>query len=142
MREFFADQYSLVTIQCDFFGSEFMQSSKSFTLKNRNENVLGVLNSEERDLVKRDSSRILEVLSTHTVTLPVIAKLKEEQNHFNDMGFMQAIDIITAIEAVKIILKDNDFIFDDNKLIGFGHSHGAYLVHLCNRLAPLIFPYY
>lgn len=138
MREIFSNYYNLVTVQCDFFGSEFMQSSNSFTLKNQNENVL---NSDERDLVTREPTKMLEVLSSYTVTLLLMAKLNEDQNHFNDMGFMQAIDIITAIQAVKVILKDNDLIIDDNKVIGYGHSHGTYLVHLCNKLTPNLFPH-
>lgn len=38
------------------------------------------------------------------------------------MGYMQAIDIITAIEALKIILVNNN---NMKRLIGYGHSHGA-----------------
>lgn len=47
-------------------------------------------------------------------------------------------DIITALEAIKIkiILKENNLRFNERKVIGYGHSHGAYLLHLSNRLAP------
>lgn len=73
--------------------------------------------------------------------MPVKAKLTESIDDFNDMGYMQAIDLITAIEIVKAIVKDNDYIFDEKRTIGYGHSHGAYLLHLSNCLAPHLFSF-
>src|SRR5690606_8160619 len=58
---------------------------------------------------------------------------------FADMGYMQAIDIMTSIEIIKNILKQEDHSFDSKRVIGFEQSHGAYLLHLCNRLAPHLF---
>lgn len=136
MRDIFADQYNLVTIQCEYFGSEYMQSANTFTLKNNVDDVFNILKASEKEIVQNDSSKLIEILSSYLVTLPVRANLSEDENYFNDMGFMQAIDIITAIEAVKIILKENALIFNDRKVLGYGHSHGAYLLHLCNRLVP------
>jgi hypothetical protein len=54
---------------------------------------------------------------------------------------MQAIDIITALEAVKIILNENNLEFNSNRVIGYGHSHGAYLLHLSNILASHLFSF-
>ncbi|MDI4650373.1 DUF2920 family protein [Cohnella hashimotonis] len=93
MRSNFADRYNLVTVQCDFFGWEFMQAEP----------------------------------------------LEESLNNFNDMGLMQVLDNITAVMAVIEILKDNEFTFNSKKIIAYGHSHGAYLSLLCNRLAPGLF---
>ncbi|MEG0259810.1 MAG: DUF2920 family protein, partial [Lysinibacillus sp.] len=107
MRETFADTYNLVTVQCDFFGSDFMQSASSFNLKGDIKELLSILSIEERRTMKEDHSDLLEKLSTRDITLPVIAKIDETREHFNDMGFMQAIDVITAIEAVRIILREN-----------------------------------
>lgn len=33
MRETFADQYNLVTMQCDYFGSRYMQLAENFSFK-------------------------------------------------------------------------------------------------------------
>ncbi len=70
-----------------------------------------------------------------------MASLDETLEDFNDMGYMQAIDLITAIEAVKIILRENRLSFNAKRMIGYGHSHGAYLVRLCNRLVPHLFSF-
>jgi len=139
MREVFSDKNNLVTVQCAYFGSEFMQSASSFKLNGDEKEFLPLLSLEERSALIANSSCLLEILSTKQLTLPVMAKLEETSDHFNDMGFMQAIDIITAIEAVKIILKENNMEFNENRVIGYGHSHGAYLLHLSNRLAPHLF---
>ncbi|VDH00933.1 Protein of uncharacterised function (DUF2920) [Lysinibacillus sphaericus] len=79
---------------------------------------------------------MLQLLSNHSIELPVKASLQETHNFFNDMGFMQAIDLITCLEVVMLILQDNDLDFNKQKIIGYGHSHGAYLLHLVNRLTP------
>lgn len=57
------------------------------------------------------------------------------------MSYMQAIDNITAIEAIKLILRENNLTFNENKVMGYGHSQGAYLLHLANKLAPHLFTY-
>lgn len=93
MRIHFADQYNLVTIQCDYFGLEFMQSE------------------------------ILE----------------ETNETFNDMGPLQAMDIVSSVIIVQEILKDNNLFFDTNKIIAYGHSHGAYLAYLANAFVPNLF---
>lgn len=141
MRDVFANQYNLVTIQCEYFGSVYMQSANTFTLKNNIDDVFNILKASEEEIVQNDPSKLIEILCSYSVTLHVRANLSEDENYFNDMGYMQAIDIITAIEAVKIILKENALLFNDRKVLGYGHSHGAYLLHLCNRLVPHQFSY-
>lgn len=93
MRSYFADQYNLVTIQCDYFGLEFMQSDV----------------------------------------------LEETNENFNDMGPLQAIDIISGTIIVQEILKDDNLVYNNNKIIAYGHSHGAYLAYLANAFAPNLF---
>lgn len=93
MRSYFADQYNLVTIQCDYFGLEFMQS-----------------------------------------------EIREETDeNFNDMGPLQAMDLLSSVVIVQEILRDNDLAYDANKIIAFGHSHGAYLAYMANAFAPNFF---
>lgn len=100
-----------------------------------------MLTNEEIQQINSHQSHISDILAKKNGTLPVKAKLTESIDDFNDMGYMQAIDLITAIEIVKAIVKDNDYIFDEKRTIGYGHSHGAYLLHLSNRLAPHLFSY-
>lgn len=139
MREIFADTYNLVIVQCEYFGSDFMQSVSLFNLKENPKELIGSLNVEDRSKLKKNFSNLLEILSKKHITLPVIANLGETSDYFNDMGFMQSIDIITAIETMRILLKENNMKFNEKKVIGYGHSHGAYLLHLSNRLAPHLF---
>lgn len=93
MRSNFADKYNLVTVQCDYFGLEFMQTD------------------------------ILE----------------ETDENFNDMGPLQAMDVISSVIFIQEILKDNNMCYNTNKTIAYGHSHGAYLAYLANAFAPNLF---
>ncbi|MEC0129062.1 DUF2920 family protein [Paenibacillus pabuli] len=140
MRKIFADEYNLVTIQCSYFGSKFMQNNYQAKFADlpklkQSMNVADwnafVKNPDELPLILKD--RILDV--------EMIANLGETIDHFNDMGYMQAIDIITAVEAVRLILNDNNLEYNRERLIGYGHSHGAYLLYLCNRLRPNFFSF-
>lgn len=136
MRKLFADHYNLVAVQCSYFGDEFMQGSENITLENMGYYVDKYLTSKQKNDLASEPSFLLQMLSDHSIVLPVKARLQETENFFNDMGFMQAIDLITCLEVVKIILHDNHLTFNKQKIIGYGHSHGAYLLHLVNRLAP------
>lgn len=132
MRETFADQYNLITMQCDYFGNRFMQGAKNISIDQSK--VKEILSSDEFALVADKKATILELITNKELTIQVAEDLQEDLDEFNDMGFMQAIDIITAIEALKIILVDNHIEFDTKRLIGYGHSHGAFLLHLCNKM--------
>lgn len=93
MRMQFSNQFNLITIQCDYFGLEFMQSEL----------------------------------------------LEESIQNFNDMGPLQAIDIISSVIIVQEILRDNELVYNSNKIIAYGHSHGAYLAYLANIFAQDLF---
>lgn len=137
MRTQFANQYNVVTVQCDYFGSRFMQEASDINFPVGS--IANVLSKEDFQLIQQDHSKLLEVISNYPTMFNVLAIISENEDEFVDMGYMQAIDIISAIEAIKIILKENEFHFNDNRVIGFGHSHGAYLLHLANVLAPHLF---
>lgn len=139
MREAFADKYNLVTIQCDFFGSKFMQGDDGFSFSS--DTLKKVLSEDHFKTIEVDSSKLYEIVGNYTIHLLCKASIKETENEFVDMGYMQAIDNITAIEAVKIILTENNLVFNGNKIIGYGHSQGAYILHLANKLAPHLFTY-
>ncbi|WP_186580817.1 DUF2920 family protein [Aquibacillus kalidii] len=140
MRRQFADKYNLVTIQCDYFGSCYMQSTNKFSYKDP-DLLNSILTVEELEKIKINSSALSQIISNKNTVLPLTADLDETIEHFNDMGYMQAIDLICAIETIKIILKDNNLSFNSKRIIGYGHSHGAYLLHLSNRLAPNLFSF-
>ncbi|MGX8236978.1 DUF2920 family protein [Exiguobacterium undae] len=140
MRKVFADKYNMVTIQCNYFGSVFMQSADHFNLKDA-QVLKTIFTEKELKEISKDSSSLLNKLSEKKIVLPVVANMDESLEEFNDMSYMQAIDIITAVEAVKVILHDNKLLFNSNRIIGYGHSHGAYLLHLSNRLVPNLFSF-
>lgn len=144
MRNIFADKYNLVTIQCDYFGWEFMQDSDKFeTPKINREIIENIFNEKEiNDLYidnKLDFKKFLEMASKYNINLEVNAILEENAENFNDMGLMQAIDNITVVLNVMNILYDNGYVFNSKKVIVYGQSHGAYLSYLCNALAPTLF---
>lgn len=140
MRSMFADQFNLITIQCDYFGSSYMQSTDSINFSDIT-TLEELLTHDEIQQINTNQSQLLSILSRKNATLPAKANLTESIDEFNDMGYMQAIDLITSIEIVKAIVKDNGYSFNENRVIGYGHSHGAYLLHLSNCLSPHLFSY-
>jgi hypothetical protein len=130
MRKVFSDTYNMVTIQCHYFGSSSMQGAESITIHDPN-----ISNLEELERVS------LKYLMENKKMLVVKANFEENIEEFNDMSYLQAIDLISAVEAVKITLKDNNLAFNSDRVIGYGHSHGAYLLHLCNILVPHLFSF-
>ncbi|MFJ7405444.1 MULTISPECIES: DUF2920 family protein [unclassified Lysinibacillus] len=139
MREVFADTYNLVTVQCDYFGSKFMQGSDSFSYSLST--LEKILSKEDFELLKDDQSKLFEIVRAYSTQIDCVATINETKNEFVDMSYMQAIDNITALEAIKLILKENNLQFNENKIIGYGHSQGAYILHLANKLAPHLFTY-
>lgn len=140
MRNRFADDYNMVTIQCDYFGSEYMQSKYEFSF-NTEQLVNDDFTDAEIILIKKNPALLPELLREKSILFTVDAKLGETIESFNDMSFMQAIDVITSIEAVKLILEDNNLEYDKNRVIVYGQSHGAYLAHLSNILYPHLITY-
>lgn len=138
MREVFADQYNLITVQCDFFGSKYMQEAEGFKC---NEEELSKLSKEHLEELMLYPEKLESIIKNYSIQFKCSALMDETENDFADMGYMQAIDLITAVEAVKIILNENHLLYDKNKIIGYGHSQGAFLLHLANKLAPHLFTY-
>lgn len=139
MRHTFSDRYNLVTIQCDYFGSKYMQMADQITIENPQ--ILHDILTPDEIAKLAEGSNFLSLLSNKNVNVPVTAKMDESISEFNDMSYMQAIDIITAIEAVKVILNENNITYNSDRVIGYGHSHGSYLLHLSNCLAPHLFSF-
>lgn len=140
MREQFAELYNAVTIQCEYFGSAHMQSADKISIPNE-QALRSILSEAEWNHIQQNPGVFTQLIASKEVTFPVKADLSETVEDFNDMGYMQAIDIITAFETVKLLLDDNKLEYDVNRVIGYGHSHGSYLLHLCNVISPQTFSF-
>ena len=115
IREDFPDLYNCIVIQCAYFGSEYMQ-----------------VVSEE--IINRVKDEVMESNSQ----LQCVVPMHETEDNMNDMGIMQAIDVITATLHVLFNLQED---INTNKIIIFGTSHGAYIAHLANILCPGLYKY-
>lgn len=116
MRETFCDEYNLVVMQCDYFGNRYMDAKLP-------ENV--------GEFLADDS-----FLKGHVMYL---RKTKESIEEFNDMGMMQALDIVNATLETLDYLEKNRMRLNWDRIILFGTSHGAYLAHLCNLICPKLY---
>lgn len=95
-------------------------------------------NKEEIAYIYEDENifdRLMRIASDNKINVSAEENLIENVENYNEMGLIQAIDNISAIEVIK----DNGFKFNKDKIILYGHSHGAYLSYLCNALAPNLF---
>lgn len=140
MRDQFADLYNLVTVQCDYFGWEFMQNTDSVYFDR--EELRNIFSPEEYEYIFRDEdylARLIEVSGRKNCVLPSKADIDEKLSNFNDMGIMQALDNISAVITALEIIKDNGHKIDEGRVIISGDSHGGYLGYLCNAFAPGLF---
>lgn len=142
MRNTFADQYNLLTVQCDYFGWEFMQGKESITdVICDFSQFLDYPTKEQIEVIenKNDIEKLMEIAERNHRNFRAYSRMEESWSNFNDLGFMQAIDNITAVMAVMEVAKDNGYTLNSEKIIVYGHSQGAYLAHLCNLFSPNIF---
>lgn len=142
MRDTFADKYNLITIQCDYFGYEFMQAPNNISLKLTKEDIKRYFSNKEVEYIYKNNnifSRLMEVSSKYKINILAKENLNENINNYCDMGLIQAIDNITAVVAVMEVVKNNGYTVNEEKIILYGQSHGAYLSYLCNVLAPNLF---
>lgn len=142
MRANFADKYNLVTIQCDYFGQEFMQDTKSVTLNIDKDSLSQNLTTLEFNQIFKkefDVKKFIDIGSKYKMSVFGKEKMSENTTNYNDMGIMQALDNLTALHYVIKIIEDNNLKFNTKKVIVFGQSHGAYLSYLCNAFSPGLF---
>ncbi|MCF6463990.1 DUF2920 family protein [Clostridium sp. Cult1] len=142
MRNVFADKHNLVVVQCDYFGWEFMQKPNNITLNISKDSLLQIFTAKEVNYIFKDNNyfeRLIEICGKYGFSITCDEKLNEDLSNFNDMGLMQAIDNVTAVITVIEIIKDNNYKFDEGKIIAYGHSHGAYLAYLCNAFTKDLF---
>ena len=147
MRSDFSDRYNLVTLQCDYFGSEFMQGpDKPFKVDYKilsnlrnfiNENEFKSIFDENNNII---AENILNLTPKNSLEIILPYDLSQENlSYFNDMGFMQSIDNINATLSIINLLLEKEMPFNTKKIISYGFSHGAYLAYLTNAFSPMLF---
>lgn len=144
MRSEFADKYNLITIQCNYFGYEFMQDTDKLSVSTKEvEEKLNILTEDVAKDVYNEGNikfnQLLKELRYKNTSLVLKADLNESKKNFNDMGLLQGIDNIVAVISVMNIMYNQNVKFNAKKVILFGNSHGSYLSYLCNALAPTLF---
>lgn len=135
MRENFADKFNFITVQCNYLGQEFMQSNTKATIDSKE--LKQYLTEEEYIVYTANPEYYIEqVANKYDIVVNAKAVINENKSNLNDMGPMQAIDNLTAIKVVMDILEENKLKYNKNKVVTYGHSHGAYLSYLCNAFSP------
>ena len=120
MRREFSDRYNMVVMQCNYFGNHFM--SEPLFLE-----------------TARKLCADPEVAEIH---LKYSKETEETLQEFNDMGIMQAVDIVTAtLYCLQYIREKETSMLNTKKVMLFGSSHGAYLAHLANIICPQLYTY-
>jgi hypothetical protein len=143
MRRVFSDQYNLVTVQCNYFGYEFMQTSDSIFLQTTCAELKNLVSDfDYKQIVQNEQINFLKLTefgSKYNIRVLANEALSETLSNFNDMSIMQAIDCLTALLSVIQIIKNQKKEFNTKKIIAYGYSHGAYLAYLCNAFCPTLF---
>ena len=144
MRSLFADQYNLVVVNPTYLGMEFMDTCNQITIDDMQ---IHKLQQELPIAIKKQvfANGIFDLNTLFSLNLPfkiymqIMADLNETDDNFLEMGAVQAIDCMRALKAVYDIITKDGVPINPNRIIAYGHSHGAYLVHLCNRFFPHVF---
>lgn len=138
-RRTFADKYNLITIQCDYFGYQYMRKPMNLNLTKKQ--LKSLKKVEIVKLYKEGNGKVscddyFKLCEEYGFKEKVKEKIEENIDDFNEMGLMQALDNMNALQHVVRKLKKGEMTFNSNKIIFFGNSQGAYLSYLCNILVP------
>ncbi|AWE06400.1 hypothetical protein DCE79_02925 [Lysinibacillus sp. 2017] len=68
MREEFADKYNLVTVECEFFGSKFMQGDDGFSYSLNG--LEKTLSEDHFETLRMDPSKLYEIVGDYSIQLP------------------------------------------------------------------------
>lgn len=131
----FSDRYNMVTVQCDYFGFEFMESEYDTDIST--EMLDEKLSTAELELLESNFEKYRHILEGKIFEQTI--NLQEKPEYFNDMGLMQAMDHLRALKVVLDIIADNGYQINENRIYAYGVSHGAYLAYLCNAFCPGMF---
>lgn len=111
IRKNLADQYNLIILQCNYFGNCCMDESFPAELNKVLDNIV------KADIIYQKD-------------------LHETVKEFNDMGLMQALDIVSSTLCSIEVINKKGYTFNSNRVYIFGPSHGAYLAYLANAICP------
>lgn len=135
MRKVFADQYDLITVQCDYLGSRYMGHDQHMEIT---EDMLRkALSPREFHALRRDYAANRHILAEKVLSAYI--PLDESADDYNEMGLGQAMDNLMAVKVLMDIIQENGISYNANRVYIYGQSHGAYLGYLCNYLAPGLF---
>lgn len=135
MRRTFADRYDLITVQCDYLGSQYMQNDQHLAVTE--EMLRAVLSPREFRDLRRDYETWKHLLEGRVLTGYI--PLGESAQDYNEMGLWQAMDHLMAVKVLLDIIGENGISYCSSRVYIYGQSHGAYLAYLCNYLAPGLF---
>ncbi len=135
MRRVFADQYNLVTVQCDYLGSRFMRHDQHLEITE--EMLRRVFTPREFQSLRRDYAGHKDLF--RDVILSGYISLDETADDYNEMGLGQAMDNLMAVKVLMDIIRENGITCRQDRVYIYGQSHGAYLGYLCNFLVPGLF---
>jgi len=147
MRKLFAEEYNLVVVQSTYLGMEFMGDSNQAYLDNSQLAELkrllpdDIKNKVFPENAKIDLTPLMDPALPFTLTITTHMQLNETEDNFAEMGPLQAIDCVRALQLAYEIIMDNGYEINLDRVIAYGHSHGAYLAHLCNRFFPDLFSF-
>ncbi|MFZ5632105.1 MAG: DUF2920 family protein [Bacillota bacterium] len=143
MKRYFADKYNLVTVQCNYFGYEFMQNPDNVSYVFNLKTLKSIFKESELSQICTDGAldfdKLVEIGQNYKIRIEGREVLSENLANFNDMGVMQAVDCLTAVLVVTELIRDNGYDFNKGKVIAYGHSHGSFIAHLCNVFCPGLF---
>lgn len=109
------DEYNLVVVCGKYFGSDYMKNGKIS------------IDISEKSMVENAELGYMKALLDETI------------EDFNDMGMMQALDMVYMTQGTLDYLGKSSE--EMRHIIGFGSSHGGYLSYLANALSPKLFTY-
>lgn len=136
MRREFADKWNLVTIQCDFMGYRYMGKALQNELDAYNEIF------QKKPETFLDFEKIMRSSKNPSgFEIAVESKLckDETKDDFCEMGIFQVMDCLRSVKSVMEMLDNIDVGHDKRRVIGYGFSHGGYLVHMMNAICPNLF---
>ena len=137
MREHFADQYNYVTVQCNYFGWEYMQNPSLEQIQITISDLCEAMPVEQAKTVFLNYERNKEQLRGKVIRTDI--SMDESLSCMNDMGPVQAMDQLIATKVVSDILEQNHYKVNKKRIHAYGFSHGAYLNYLSNIYMPGVF---
>lgn len=147
LRSDWADRYNVVSVGLTYMGSKTELGGNSFHVpSDQTEKLLRLVPAEllpqcVRDNGTLDLGKVIELLPNRDLSdyvYCVVTGIDFEQD-YNDFGYIQAIDCITALNAIIAIAEDNGHHLCLGRVFAFGIGHGGYVAMMADKFAPSTF---